>query len=107
MSIGITNGNAYGIYVISSTLDVASVAANTTAEQTFTVNGLKVGDAVIVNKPSANAGLGVVNARVSAANTIAITFVNATGSGIDPSSESYTIVIFRPESQVAATKISD
>jgi hypothetical protein len=47
---------------------------------------------VSVSKPSANAGLGVVNARVSAANTLALTFMNATGGAINPGAETYKIV---------------
>lgn len=81
--------------IITQSLDVASVAANTTAEQTFTVTGLAVGDAVIVNKPALNAGLGVCNARVSAANTLALTFNNNTAGAIDPAAETYTIIVFK------------
>lgn len=78
-------------------IDVASVAAATTAEQTFTLRGLKLNDFVSVMKPSLNAGLGIVNARVSAADTIAIKFVNATLGAIDPASETYLVFWFRPE----------
>lgn len=91
--------------VISQSLDVASVAANTTAEQDFTVTGLKTGDFVQVNKPSLSAGLGVVNARVKAANTLSITFVNATGSPINPAAETYLIHVFRPEKTYTAFTI--
>lgn len=83
------------IAVYSQSLDVASVAPNTTAEQTFTVTGLTTADKVFVNKPSLNAGLGIVNARVSDANTLAITFVNATAAAIDPVAETYAIIAFR------------
>lgn len=70
----------------------ALVAANTTAEQTFAVAGLAVGDVVFVNKPTAQAGLGIVGARVSASNTLAITFSNNTGVGITPTaSETYQV----------------
>lgn len=85
----------YGVVAVS--LDVASVAINTTAEQTFTVPGLAVGMFVMVSKPSLSAGLGVSTARVSAANTIAITFINATGGAIDPAAETYLIFWFKPE----------
>lgn len=81
--------------VYSQSLDVASVAANTTAEQTFTVTGLTTADKVFVNKPSLSAGLGIVNARVSAADTLALTFVNATAAAIDPAAETYAIVALR------------
>lgn len=79
----------------SATLNPAAVAANTTSEQTFTVSGLSVSDIVVVNKPSHTAGLGIVNARVSAANTLALTFQNTTGASIDAGAEIYTIVSIR------------
>lgn len=75
--------------------DPASVAANTTAEQTVTVTGLSTQDIVTVNKPSHQAGLGIAGARVSAANTLAVTFVNATAGAIDPTSETYFVVAVR------------
>ena len=83
--------------IVSIALNIASVAINTTAEQTFTIQGLQAGDMVFVNKPSLNAGLGIVNARVSAANTLALTLVNATGAAIDPGSETYLVLWIRPE----------
>lgn len=83
------------VRVYSQALDPASVAANTTAEQTFTVTGLTTADKVFVNKPTNTAGLGIVNARVSAADTLAITFGNFTGLAIDAASETYTITAIR------------
>lgn len=83
--------------IVTSALDVAEVAANTTAEQDFTVEGLKTGMFVAVNKPSLSAGLGIVNARVSAVDTLSITFVNATAVAIDPASETYVVLWYRPE----------
>lgn len=88
--------------VVGLSINVASVSANTTAEQDFTVPGLKVGNFVAVCKPSLSAGLGVVNARVKAADTLSISFVNATGSPIDPAAETYLIFWFRPELTTAA-----
>lgn len=80
------------MYHLSPTLSPASVAANTTAEQTFTVAGLKVGDVVFVNKPTSQAGLGIAGVRVSATDTLAINFVNATASPIVPTaSEKYQV----------------
>jgi hypothetical protein len=80
--------------VYSVTFNPASVAANTTSEQTVTVTGVSTGDIVHVIKPSHDTGLGIVNCRVSAIDTVAITFMNTTGSAIDPSSEDY---IFKVE----------
>jgi hypothetical protein len=80
------------IYHTSSALTPAAVAANTTAEQIFAVSGLAVGDVVFVNKPSAQAGLGIAGARVSSAGNLAITFVNATAASITPTAgETYQV----------------
>jgi len=94
-------GNLVKQSVISVTLSPASVAINTTAEQTFTVNGLLAGDFVTCNKPTAQAGLGIVGCRVSAANTLAITFSNNTGSSITPTAaQVYKILVSRPDSTI-------
>jgi hypothetical protein len=86
------------VFRATITISPAIVSANTTAEQTFTLSGLVAStDSIIgVSKPTAQAGLGIVGWRVSADNTIAITFSNNTGSGITPTaSQSYTIHIYR------------
>lgn len=78
------------------TISPSSVAKNTTAEQTFTVTGLQTGDMVVVTKPSNQAGLGITNARVTAANTIGISFINATATAITPTaSETYKIAAIK------------
>lgn len=80
------------IYHLALTISPTAVAANTTAEQTFTLNGIAVGDVVYVSKPTAQAGLGIVSCRVSAANTLAITFSNNTAASITPTAtETYQV----------------
>ena len=73
------------------------VAANTSAEQDLTVTGVKLGDVISVNKPTAQAGLGVVGARVSAADTVSVTFGNFTAATpITPTaSETYSFLVVR------------
>ena len=94
-------GNLVKQSVISVTLTPAAIVLNTTAEQTFTVNGLLPGDMVLVNKPTAQAGLGIVGSRVSAANTLAITFSNVTGSSITPTAaQTYLVLVSRPDSTI-------
>jgi hypothetical protein len=94
-------GNLVKQSVISVTLSPASVAINTTAEQTFTVNGLLAGDFVTCNKPTAQAGLGIVGCRVSAANTLAITFSNNTAGAITPTAaQTYLVLVTRPDSTI-------
>jgi hypothetical protein len=79
------------LFIIRQTLAPASVGANTTAEQTFTVPGLQVGDSIDVNKASHQVGLSIGNVRVSAANTLAIQYVNSSGGAIVPATEQYII----------------
>jgi hypothetical protein len=96
-------GNLVKQSVISVTLSPAAVggSAATTAEQTFTVNGLLPGDFVSCNKPTTQAGLGIVGCRVSAANTLAITFLNTTASAITPTAaQVYLILVARPDSTI-------
>ncbi len=94
-----------GFCATQFTASPSAVSANTTAEQTFTCNGLLSTDIVLtVNKPTAQAGLGVVGWRVSAANTVAITFSNNTGSPITPTaSQNYIVVFMRPEKAPGST----
>ena len=100
---GIIMGNVAGIGVVSVTLSPALVAANTTAEQSFTVPGVIASDVCVdVTKPTAQAGLGIVGCRVSAANTIGVTFSNNTAGGITPTaSQVYQFVIVRTDATAA------
>lgn len=80
------------------TLSPALIVLNTTAEQTFTVSGLVLNTDVVlsVSKPTAQAGLGIVGWRISADNTLAITFSNNTGASITPTaSQVYSVVVYR------------
>ena len=94
-------GNLVKQSVISVTLTPALIVLNTTAEQTFTVNGLLPGDMVLVNKPTTQAGLGIIGSRVSAANTLAITFSNNTAASITPTAaQTYLVLVSRPDSTI-------
>lgn len=94
----ISLGNMQLDMLLGVTLSPASVAANTSAEQTFTVNGLVAGDVLVVQKPTAQAGLGIVGWRVSAQSTLAITFGNFTASPIVPTAaEVYLVNVNRRE----------
>lgn len=98
MSTQVVRGNILRVFAVSVTWNPAAVAAATTAEQTVSVTGAQVGDVVLAfSKPTNTAGAMAVNARVSAANTLAVTFVNPTAGSIDPPQETWTFVIGRPE----------
>lgn len=83
------------VFHISAALTPGSVAAATTAEGTFAVAGLLPGDVVSVSKPTFQAGLGIAGARVPAANTLNITFVNPTAGAITPTAGTYQISVVR------------
>jgi len=107
MTHGITLGNAAGIYVVAVDITPAEVATIVTVEQTFTVNGAKVGDAVTVSPPGMTAGAAIVSARVSAANTVAIGFTNPTVAGVTPLAGVHVFTIYRPEGGVGASIVAD
>lgn len=83
------------IKVYSQAINPASVGAATVAEQTFTVTGLTTADKVIVNPPAFSTAIGVAGARVSAADTLAIKFVNPTAGALDEGSGTWTIIAIR------------
>jgi hypothetical protein len=107
MTTGIINGNTYGSYVISASLTPSAVLTITAPTQTFTVPGLRTTDFVQVNTPPQTAGVTLAAARVSAADTLALTFVNPTVGSVTPAAGVHTILVIRPESNRAATAIGD
>ena len=94
---GIIMGNARSITIMQATVDLGSVAANTSEEETATVPGVQAGDIVIVRKPTLEAGIVIADARVSAADTVTMQVINSTGSAVDAASETMDFVIIRPE----------
>ena len=95
------HGNVRALLVVNfgATKTWDACATITSAEQTASIPGLRTTDRIIgVTKPTAQAGLGIAGWRVSAADTIAITFDNPTAGNITPTaSEVYTAIIARPE----------
>ncbi len=82
---------------INLSLTPVSTAATTSAEQTFTVPGLTTDMWVGVNLPSATAYLGIGGVRVSAANTLAVTFTNQSSAGLTSASGTHKVFWFKPE----------
>lgn len=98
MAVSTIAGNILGMQVIQVTINLASVATITSAEETFAVPGLQTRDMVFVNIPSTlDNGLGIVGARVSAADTLALRVMNTTGDAINAASATYTLLVVRPE----------
>ena len=81
--------------LVSLSLTPAAVGAATAAKQTFTVNGLKVGDQVaILSNPIANS-VALAQADVSAANTLRCMFVNPTAGSLTPTAGTYSFLVIK------------
>lgn len=104
--IGVIAGNAASINVIKSSLTPSAVSTITSPEQTFTVAGLKTTDTVFVTPPSNVNGVALTGARVSAADTLALKFVNPTAGSVTPAAGDYVITVIRPEGAGALSGIS-
>ena len=83
------------MYVAS--LTPASVATIVSDEQTFAVPGLLAGDTVIGGGPQYDLTTAVSanNMRVSAADTLAVTFTNATAGALVPAAGIWHVWIVR------------
>jgi hypothetical protein len=92
-SVSVMRPLARAPFVVSTvSLAPVSVAATTSAEQTFGVAFLtQASTTVLVNKPTLTPGISIVNARVSAATTLALTYQNLNTTAVVPPTENYTI----------------
>ena len=97
MSAGIIGGNVRSLTIMQATVDLGSVAANTTEEETATLTGVRTGDIVLVIKSDLDAGIILGSARVSADDTIKIQVTNPTGLAVDAASETMDFLVARPE----------
>lgn len=94
----LARGNIRESFIIGPSLTPSSVGANTTAAQTFTVRGLLTGDIIqITTNVAQTAGIGIANTRVTANDTLEITFSNSTGGGVIPVAGVYVLIVDRPE----------
>lgn len=75
------------------TLTPASAGAGYNV-QTFTVSGLRVEDAVVVNPPR-TANVYLVEATVTDEDELTLVFYNATGGALTPAAGTYRIVAIR------------
>jgi uncharacterized Fe-S cluster-containing MiaB family protein len=84
-----------GVYSTRTQINITpvGVAANTVAEQTFTVARLSTDESVsVVSVAAQTAGVGVLTSRVSATNTLAVTFINPTAGALTPVSGQYRLM---------------
>jgi len=94
----IARGNLLRANMIQVKLTPTVVGTAASSEQTFTIQDLATTDMVEVNSNAAQTqGIGIGNARVSAANTLAIQFTNAQTVAETPVVGLYNILVFRCE----------
>jgi len=101
MSLGpqiVNYGNVQSTFLLQVALTPTAVGATTSAEQTFTVPGLLVGDQISAVSLQAawTVLVDIVNCRVSANNTLAMSFQNNTGGSLSPPSGTYLLEVNRP-----------
>lgn len=99
-TIQLPTGNIWKSGLFTITLSPAAVNTITAPEQTFAATGigLLVGDFVSVVCTAPLAGVGIVNARVSAADALTIQFVNPTAGNLTPTASTpYLVYVVRPQ----------
>jgi hypothetical protein len=103
----ITYGNVASTWVLTISITPAATGAGATVEQSFTVNGLLIGDQVsALNALFAFTSLvDIVNARVSANNTLTISFANNTAGSLTFPSGSFYLEVNRPYPGLPMTSI--
>lgn len=78
----------------TTTQDVGSISAQSTATFTVSVSGAETGDPVAMSPPSGlNTSLSVTG-FVTSADTVTVVVLNATSGSIDPASGDYTVKVF-------------
>jgi hypothetical protein len=76
-----------------------TLATASTAELTATVQGLQIGDIcdLYLISGAMTTGLQIANTRVSAANTLAVTWVNSSGGTLTIPTATWSMNMTRPE----------
>ncbi len=92
---GTNLGDSIRVYALTLT-PAALAAALGATEQTFIVPGLLPGDVVAVSPPGAGTNCGLIGARVSAKDTLALLWGNLTAVANVPPGGVYVIFAIRP-----------
>lgn len=89
--------------IATITIDLGSVAVNTSEIETATCVGVKIGDFVAVAKPTLEAGIILGDAFVTADDTISIKVMNSTAGAVDAASEAGYLVFWARPTSTSAT----
>lgn len=92
-----SSGTAFQLIVFLVSFTPTSVGAGATQQKTVTVTGLVAATDVVVaiNGPGFNAGIGTLMARVTADNTLGVSFGNPTAASHTPPAGTYRVVVSR------------
>ncbi|MNF24041.1 Pectate lyase superfamily protein [compost metagenome] len=90
----VRNGNGAPALSGSVTYDAPSIGIGATATTTITVQGARLGDAVVISSTVFLSGL-VLNAIVSSANTVTVFLTNIAGVAVDAPSTTLRAWIYR------------
>jgi len=97
-------GNVALVMALQASLTPPNVAANTTATQTYTINGVQLNDILEFNQLSSVTGLSVGNMWVNAANTITVQWVNSTVGAINgTAAQNFVIGVIRGNPTLSAS----
>lgn len=98
MQNDIARGNLQGTYVLAVALTPGSTATVTSAEQSFTVPGILVGDQIsnITFQGAWTVLVDIVNTRVISNNTLGVSFQNNTAGTLSAPTGTYLIEVNRP-----------
>lgn len=94
-SLGAAGTPITQIRVYSPNLSPGSVPAQSISRQAFSVTGLATSDKVVVNPPSSSGNVALSAARVSATDTLELSFVNPSGGALTPTSGVHTVLAVR------------
>jgi hypothetical protein len=85
----------------------ANAATISTNEIALTVAGLAATDFILgVNKPTAQAGMGICNIRANAANSVGVGYTNPTAANVVPTaSETYVVTALRNGNPISANLV--
>ena len=83
------------LFVVTATIDFGSASDGNSVSDTITVPGVALGDIVLGVSLGVSAGLGIVTAYVSAADTITVVVSNLETAALDLASTTVKVVLGR------------
>ncbi len=81
--------------IFEETLTPASVAANTTAVEEFTVTGVRTTDKLLSVVPPTDMSVALAGAFISAADKVKMIFTNPTAGADTPESGTYQVTVLQ------------